>query len=114
MAMNDMWKNIKLLILRTDIKILIFIPLLFALATMILIFYIGKHVFPDRIPDYYYGLNIILCAFISSLSGVIQITRRETYGPMGSPIRGLWAILMGVLWVLFCLSIGAVAAYYLL
>jgi hypothetical protein len=78
--------------LTTNITVAIAAPLLVALTLLAFLLFVGVDVFHGKIPETYGFLSIALCSFVASLTGLIQIIRRETYGLVGGTVRGVWPI----------------------
>ena len=84
-----------------------------------LVFFIGSLVISERIyskgvPDAYIAVVGIISALIFSLSGLIQIYRREGPGVLGETVKGIWPVLMGIIWVTFTWILGFMLLYQLL
>lgn len=62
--------------------------------------------------DGIFGILIALSYIIASLSGFVQIYRKETYGfHVDYPIRGAWALICGWTWLVVTLSMAAITIW---
>jgi hypothetical protein len=70
--------------------------------------FVGGKLFGGRIPEAYYSVSGAIFLLVASLSGAVQVLRREGPGPFGSPVSGLWPVISGILIILFCWSIALI------
>lgn len=103
-------KGILLLIHRADITILASLPLLLSIITFILLYNILSKGDQSNLSEKSISIAGACSAFIASLSGVIQIYRRES--PSFINFRGIWPVVSGVIWVTLCWAIGGVLIWY--
>lgn len=106
------WKKFIIYIRTANIDILAYAPL--AASTFILFLWvvITKLILQQSNPQ---GttLVLIICSAVSSLSGLVQIIRRETPGIVGRPLLGLAAIVNGLIAMTFFCGMGLFLWYNL-
>ena len=69
---------------------------------------IGNVIYDSNIPEAYFYLLIAICCLFQVASGISMILFRELPRPGGLPnIKGLWAIISGVIWTTLS-SVGLV------
>ena len=61
---------------------------------------LGGKLFPSRVPQAYNYLVLGISAFISGISGLVQIIMREAPGPFGK--NKFFAIFAGTMWLAIC------------
>lgn len=59
-----------------------------------------------------YGI-LFLCIFLAGTTGLFQAIKKEAPGIMGRPIKGIWAVISGVLIMILCWGINLLIVYYL-
>lgn len=97
---------------KTDIYWLVFLPLVSSLILLSGLLFIGNEVYKGEISEVYYSVSGAICLIIASLSGVVQVIKREGVGIFGQPIYGLWPrILGGILVFIFWVIALALLVY---
>jgi hypothetical protein len=81
-----------------DIRIVALAPILGALMLMGVLLSLGEKLFGADVPEDYFGMVGALSLAVASLSGILQVWRRESPGPLGGSIRGVIAVISG--WIL--------------
>lgn len=97
-------RKLKLIINNTDINILSILPVLLAIITLVFgCRVLGKYAVQCN--DFGLGIVGILSLGISSLTGYIQIYRREAPGiHLKYPFTGRLAVIIGLVWVAMCVG----------
>lgn len=111
---NGLLKKIKVFFMETDIRVLTFSP---SIAILVIIFtwaLISGKILRLEDPFPYTSLILGVSLVFLSLIGVIQIIRREVPGPgvFARPIRGTFAIISGVFFLLI-FGVGGLVAIYI-
>lgn len=89
---------------------------LFSLGLPILIMVIwgliADNVFHGNAPQAInYGI-IFVCAFLSGTTGLFQVMKKEAPGVMGKPIKGIWAVISGVLIMILIWGLEILTIYF--
>lgn len=85
-----------------NIYILVITPIVTALFLLGILSLIGERVFGSDVPEVYYAVSGLIFLIFVSISGVVQILRREGPGPWGNPVFGAWPVINGCIIVLIC------------
>jgi hypothetical protein len=107
---SRLWRlrnGVRRLLLETNIYIAISIPI--AIAFLLLLGWgVVVQTLLGGVPSERGMASVFaLCSFIASVSGLVQIKRREAPGPyLRSPIKGVFPVLSGALIVAFCWTMG--------
>jgi hypothetical protein len=89
--------KIKTFIMEADILLVSLIPLLSAFTLLIAIALFFNNVLVTKIPIYYSSKLIGAFFIFSSAVGLLYIIRRECPGPLGKPIKDIYAIFSGTI-----------------
>ena len=91
---------------------LIIFPLVFSLILLAGLLFIGNKLYNGKISEVYYSVSGAICLIIASLSGVVQVIKREGPGPFDQTIYGLWPVISGSILIFICWAIAlALLAY---
>ena len=102
----------KYIIEESSIDSIVVAPLVIAAIQVVTSILLGNRIFPDGIPQWFSSITISLACFITGLSGLAQVVRREAPGPLGKNKK--WAVINGyggmiIFWgsglVLLCLAL---------
>lgn len=94
-------------IFETNIYILTAIPVVAAILLVAAWVVVAHEIYGPVPPMRVTGVVIAMAAFIVSLSGLVQIVRREAPGVFWrSPLKGIFPVLSGTVWVAFTWTIG--------
>ena len=97
---------------RTSISTLVYVPPITSLLLLGGFLFIAGKVFKENIPEEYLGIAGAVFAIIAGFSGLAQIIKREAPFFFGFTVRGVWPILTGLLWILFCWYGAILLIYY--
>jgi hypothetical protein len=111
--MRNIFGNISIKVNTTNIKTLVIWPIVIGLIFFIGALLISERIYGKNVPDTYVATISIISAFIFSLSGWFQIYRREGPGIFGTIVKGMWPVLVGVVWVAFTWILGLFLLYQL-
>lgn len=89
------------LIKKGNIRILVALPIITGLLVYAILLTLEPKNQSDNIHDLYLSVTGIVCSFIFSISGIIQIYRREGPGISGGITKGVFPVITGIAWVLF-------------
>lgn len=84
---------------------IIYFPVLLAVAVFVIGYLIGAEIYPGNLPKYFSGALLLTVMLIASLSGVLQIIVEEVPGLL-LPVRGKFAVIIGILWIAFFWFVG--------
>lgn len=101
---DTIWDKFKSFIMETDIRVLTFSPAVVCLIVIFTWAFVSGKILRLNNPLPYTSILVGLSFLLASSVGVIQIIRREVPGPLGNPIKGVYAIISEVL---FALGFGA-------
>jgi len=96
---------------RANIKALVTWPIVIGLIFLVGSLLIGEKIYSKVVPDTYISVIGMVSAFMFSLSGFFQIFRREGPGVLGTVVKGIWPVLIGVIWVVFTWTLGLFLLY---
>lgn len=103
-------KRLSGLVMKINIYWLVIIPIVLALLLLFALLYIGEKLFNGVIPEYYLNISVIIFLLVTSLSGFVQVFRKEGPGPFGESSYGIWPVVSGYI----IIGITWAAAFFLL
>ena len=95
-------KKIILYAQRLNIYILVIGIVITSLLLLALLSYAGSKIYKNDAPEIYTAISGVFFLIILSLSGIVQILRREGPGPLGRPVFGAWPVITGIIIVVIC------------
>jgi hypothetical protein len=106
--------KLKTYILEADILLVSLIPLLSAFTLLIAIALFFNKVLKTKLPIQYSSKLIGAFLIFISVVGLLYIIRRECPGPLGKPIKGIYAIFTGTILFLCFFGAGVVLIFSIL
>ena len=88
-------------------------PIVIGLIFLTGALFISEGIYGENVPDTYVSVTGVITSVILSLSGFFQIYRREGPGILGTTVKGVWPVLVGVLWMAFTCILGLFLLYQL-
>ena len=89
---------------RLNIYILVLAPVVISLFLLGALLMLGNKIYGDEVPEIYQAASGVVFLVVLSLSGVVQIYRREGPGPLGYPVFGVWPVISGYIITTICLA----------
>lgn len=100
---RNMIDKMLLSIRRLNIYILVLAPVVISLFLLGALLMVGNKIYGDEIPEIFQAASGVVFLVVLSLSGVVQIYRREGPGPLGYPVFGVWPVISGYIITTICL-----------
>jgi hypothetical protein len=95
-------EKILLTVNRLNIYILVVGPIIISLLVLGSLLFAGNQVYAGKVPEIYQAASGVIFLAILSLSGLVQIYRREGPGPLGRPVFGIWPMITGYIIAAIC------------